>query len=563
MNVMKTLFGGLNFSKLGLFPRRIGGSGNGNGSKHKGTDELEVHLKQLEEQILDRKEESKHSITELLRSFKDKPIHEVNVTYPVNPYYQFARITYDSDAEELLYIPVEPVLDKPERELFQRIKGIFERELEMDSGKASREIYIEKRLTDIIDLYGIQAGRDLLEKVLYFLKRDFIGYGEIDLLMKDPMIEDISCNGPGRNVYIYHRVFESLRTQLKFESEYRLNSFILKMAQISGKHISVLDPITDATLPEGSRVNLTYSSEVTKKGSSFTIRRFKSEPISFIELLKYGTLSAKQLAYLWLLVEYGGSMLVSGGTASGKTTLLNGICLFIKPEAKIVSLEDTAEINIPHENWIQSITRSGFGRAEESGGNFKRGGIGLYELLTAALRQRPEYIIVGEVRGSEAFTLFQAIQVGHAAMGTIHGGSMEELVNRIESTPMNVPRSQLASLDLVIFAGRIRINNSYARRVVNMVEIQGIDSETKNLITNNIFHWDPYSDSFKYSGKSFILENIAAEHGIELEYMNKEIEQREKVIDWMYRQEITHFKDVAKNLKSYYYSHDEYMKKIS
>jgi flagellar protein FlaI len=350
---------------------------------------------------------------------------------------------------------------------------------------------------------------------------------------------------------------------MKFESEYRLNSFILKMAQISGRHISVLDPITDATLPEGSRVNLTYSSEVTKKGSSFTIRRFKSEPISFIELLKYGTLNAKQLAYLWLLVEYGGSILVSGGTASGKTTLLNGISLFIKPEAKIVSLEDTAEINIPHENWIQSITRSGFGRAEESGGNSKRGGIGLYELLTAALRQRPEYIIVGEVRGSEAFTLFQAIQVGHAAMGTIHGGSMEELINRIESSPMNVPRSQLASLDLVIFAGRIRINNSYARRVVNMVEIQGIDPATKNLATNNIFHWDPYSDSFEYSGKSFILENIATEHGIELEYMKKEIEQREKVIDWMYRQEITHFKDVAKNLKSYYYSSDEYMKKIS
>jgi flagellar protein FlaI len=170
---------------------------------------------------------------------------------------------------------------------------------------------------------------------------------------------------------------------------------------------------------------------------------------------------------------------------------------------------------------------------------------------------------VGEVRGSEAFTLFQAIQVGHAAMGTIHGGSMEELVNRIESSPMNVPRSQLASLDLVIFAGRIRINNSYARRVVNMVEIQGIDPETKNLTTSNVFHWDPYSDSFEYSGKSFILENIAAEHGIELEYMEREIEQREKVIDWMYRQEITHFKDVAKNLKSYYYSSDEYMKKIS
>lgn len=559
---MKTLFRDFNFGKLNLFPERIKGNGNGNGRKQNGTEELEIYLKQLEEQILDKKEQSKYNITELLRSFKDKPMHEINVTYPVNPHYQFARITYDSSEEELLYIPVEPVLDKADKEIFQRVRGIFERELDIKSVHASREVYIEKKVADIIDLYGIRISRDVLEKVVYFIKRDFIGYGEIDLIMKDPMIEDISCNGPGRNVYIYHRIFESLRTQLKFENEYRLNSFILKMAQISGRHISVLDPITDATLPEGSRVNLTYGSEVTKKGSSFTIRRFKSEPISFIDIMKYGTLNAKQLAYLWLLVEYGGSILVSGGTASGKTTLLNGISLFIKPEAKIVSLEDTAEINIPHENWIQSITRSGFGRAEESGGNSKRGGIGLYELLTAALRQRPEYIIVGEVRGSEAFTLFQAIQVGHAAMGTIHGGSMEELVNRIESNPMNVPRSQLASLDLVIFAGRIRINNSYARRVVNMVEIQGIDPETKNLITNNIFHWDPYSDSFKYSGKSFILENIAIEHGIDLGYMEKEIEKREKVIEWMYGQEITHFKDVAKNLKAYYYSPDDYMKKI-
>lgn len=562
MNLMKTLFKSFNFSKLRNLPGRIKGNGNGNGKKQNDTRELEIHLKQLEEQILDRKEENKYNITELLRSFKDKPMHEINVTYPVNPHYQFARITYDSIEEELIYIPVEPVLDKADKEIFQKVRGIFERELDIGSVHASREIYIEKRVADIIDLYGIRVSRDVLEKVVYFIKRDFIGYGEIDLIMKDPMIEDISCNGPGRNVYIYHRIFESLRTQLKFENEYRLNSFILKLAQISGRHISVLDPITDATLPEGSRVNLTYGSEVTKKGSCFTIRRFKSEPISFIDIMKYRTLNAKQLAYLWLLVEYGASILVSGGTASGKTTLLNGISLFIKPEAKIVSLEDTAEINIPHENWIQSITRSGFGRAEESGGNSKRGGIGLYELLAAALRQRPEYIIVGEVRGSEAFTLFQAIQVGHAAMGTIHGGSMEELVNRIESNPMNVPRSQLASLDLVIFAGRIRINNSYARRVVNMVEIKGIDPETKNLITNNIFHWDPYSDSFKYSGKSSILENIAIEHGIDLGYMEKEIEKREKVIEWMYKHEITYFKDVAKNLKAYYYSPDDYMQKI-
>ncbi|VVB96447.1 Type II/IV secretion system protein [uncultured archaeon] len=565
---MKSLVEGFNLGSLSQYPKRIGGhlfpsrtrgNGNGNGKKHNGNDGLEVHLKQLEEQIMGKREESKQNISEILNSFKEKPIRELNITYPINPPYQFVQIAFDSNAEELLYIPHEPVLDKAEKALFQRIKGIFERELNSESLQENREMYIEERAAEIIDTYSIRAGKVAQNKVLYFLKRDFIGFGEIDLLMNDPLIEDISCNGPNRPVYLYHRVFESLRTQLSFESEYRLNSFILKMAQISGRHISVLDPITDATLPDGSRVNLTYSSEVTRKGSSFTIRRFKNEPISFVDIMKYGTLNAKQLAYLWLLLEYNRSILVSGGTASGKTTLLNGICLFIKPEAKIVSLEDTAEINIPHENWIQSVTRSGFGRGE---GSSKRGDIGLYELLTAALRQRPEYIIVGEVRGAEASTLFQAISVGHAAMGTIHASSIGELVNRIESPPMNVPRSQLASLDLAIFINRIRINNSYARRIVNMVEIHGIDSTTRNLVTNNVFSWDPYSDSFNYKGKGSLLEDIAGEHGIKLEDLEKEMEQREKVIEWMSRQGITHYRDVSKNLKAYYNSPSDFMKKI-
>ncbi len=561
---MKTSVEGFNFGNLSVFPKRIGGylfpgriKGNGNGKIH--SDGPGVHFKQLEEQILGRQEESKQNIMDILHSFKEKPIRELNVTYPINPPCQFVQIAYDSIAEELLYMPLEPVLDKTEKEIFYRIKGIFEKELNTESLQINRQTYIEKRTAEIIDIYSINAGKATLDKVLYFLKRDFTGYGEIDLLMNDPLIEDISCNGPGRPVYLYHRIFESVRTRLSFENEYRLNSFILKMAQISGRHISVLDPITDATLPDGSRVNLTYSSEVTRKGSSLTIRRFKSEPISFIDIMKYGTLNAKQLAYLWLLVEYGMSILFSGGTASGKTTLLNGICLFIKPEAKIVSLEDTAEINIPHENWIQSVTRSGFGRVE---GSSKRGDIGLYELLTAALRQRPEYIIVGEVRGAEASTLFQAISVGHAAMGTIHASNMGELINRIESPPMNVPRNQLASLDLAIFTNRIRINNSFVRRIVNMVEIHGIDSTTNNLATNNVFHWDPFSDSFNYKGKSVLIEDIASEHGIKLEDLEKEMGQREKVIEWMYRQEITSYKDVAKTLKAYYNSSDELMKKM-
>lgn len=538
----------------GLFSR---GNGKGNGTGKNSINDLEAHLKQLEEQILGKKIEKKQDIIRMLHSHHDKPVKEINVTYPVNPPSEFARITYDQAAEELLYMPVEPVLEDAEKKVLQRVRGLFE--LEISGGESDPAAYLEHKARKLIDFYGIKVSPAVLDKILFYLKREFIGYSEIDLLMKDPYIEDISCNGPGRPIYVYHRVFESMRTSLKFESEYRLNSFVLKMAQISGRHISVLDPITDAALPDGSRINLTYSNEVTKKGSSFTIRKFKSEPISPIDILKYGTLSPKQLAYLWLVVEYGRSILVSGGTATGKTTLLNSICLFINPASKVVSIEDTSEINIPHENWIQSITRSGFGREGLGEGTSKRGDVGLYDLLTAALRQRPDYIIVGEVRGSEAFTLFQAISVGHAAMGTIHAGSIEELVNRIESPPMNVPRNLLAGVDLAIFTGRILRGDSHVRRVVDMVEMLEIDKNSGNLITNNAFHWDPYNDEFLYNGRSFLLENIAQENGIELEYLKTEMANREKFIEWMSQKEVVHFKEVARNLRAYYQRHEEFV----
>ncbi|MHC1565416.1 MAG: type II/IV secretion system ATPase subunit, partial [Candidatus Syntropharchaeales archaeon] len=358
--------------------------------------------------------------------------------------------------------------------------------------------------------------------------------------------------GPGLPIYIYHRVFESLPTTVRFEDVFELNRFVLKLAQVSGSHISVLDPITDATLPDGSRLNLTYGTEVTRKGSSFTIRKFTEEPVSPIELLDYGSVSTELLAYLWLLLEYGKSILVSGGTATGKTTLLNAILLFIKPEDKIVSVEDTAEINIPHDNWIQSVTRSGFGRASSanvSGVSGKVGDIGLYNLVMAALRQRPDYIIVGEVRGSEAFTMFQAISVGHAVMGTIHAGTMQELINRVESPPMNVPRVLLAGLDLVIFAGRILRSDGHIRRVTKAVEVLGFESD--ELITNDIFRWNAYEDEFEYEGSSYLLERISEEFGIEYKYLVNELEERSRLINEMQCDKITNFRDVSRCIRSY------------
>lgn len=479
---------------------------------------------------------------------------EKNITYPVKPPHQFANIVYDDAVGGIIYHAIEPTFENGWTEQLKQIKRLFNVDRNIDKETPSR--YIERNVREIVDTYGIEVDDFQLEKIMYYLKRDFIGFGQIDLLMHDPYIEDVSCNGPELPIFAYHHVFESLPTTVQFENGYELNRFVLKLAQSSGNHISVLDPITDATLQDGSRLNLTYGTEVTKKGSSFTIRKFTEEPMSPIDLLNYGSVSAHLLAYLWLLVGYSKSILVSGGTATGKTTLLNAISLFIKPEDKIVSVEDTAEINIPHNNWIQSVTRSGFGRARESSisgssnTSGKVGDIGLYDLLTAALRQRPDYIIVGEVRGSEAFTMFQAISVGHAVMGTIHAGSMPELINRIESPPMNVPKKLLEGVDLVLIAGRVLRADGHIRRVIKAVEILGIESG--HLITNNIFNWNAYDDEFTYMGRSYVLEKVSEEFGIELEYLQQEIEERTKLIEEMGQKNITHFRDVARCIRTYH-----------
>src|SRR5208337_1515426 len=272
--------------------------------------------------------------------------------------------------------------------------------------------------------------------------------------------------------------------------------------------------------------------------------------------------------YLWILMEYKRSILVSGGTATGKTTFLNVLCSFIPPEYKIVSIEDTAELNLMHPNWIQSITRAGFGSSSGgesvsgvSGASSKTpGDISLYDLLVAALRQRPEFIIVGEVRGGEAFTLFQAIAVGHAALGTIHAGSMDELLARVESNPMNVPRSLLSNLDLVIFPMHIKKGERSMRRISNIVEILELDRDKGDLITNTVFKWVPEVDEFKWQGRSFLFDKIRDTHGVSKEKLQQELEDRTRFINWMQKTHIRDYHTVTQMVQQYYRDKEEVMK---
>jgi flagellar protein FlaI len=500
-------------------------------------------------------------------------LRDVNITYIVEEPYQFVHIEYIRQEGALVYSVAEPALSDEEASALRIIENAFEKLVSTNVeliDAAQREIYLHDRFYSLMHIFGLKLTDTQKQRMFFHLKKNYLGYGRIDTLMKDKYIEDISCNGSNMNIYVQHRTYGSIRTNVQF-AEVELNNFVLKLAQVSGRHVSLLQPIRDLTLPDGSRANITLGGEVTKRGSTFTIRKFRANPISSIELMDYGSIDAQQLAYTWILMEYKRSILVSGGTATGKTTFLNVLCSFIPPEYKIVSIEDTAELNLMHPNWIQSITRSGFGTSESSGGSSGISGLGggsskspgdisLYDLLVAALRQRPEFIIVGEVRGGEAFTLFQAIAVGHAALGTIHAGSMDELLARVESNPMNVPRSLLANLDLVIFPMHIKKGERSMRRISNIVEILELDRDKGDLITNTVFKWVPEVDEFKWQGRSFLFDKIRDTHGVSKEKLQQELEDRTRFINWMQKTHIRDYHTVTQMVQQYYRDKEEVMK---
>jgi flagellar protein FlaI len=492
-------------------------------------------------------------------------LRDVNITIEIDPPFQYVHIEFSKLEGTMVYSVVEPELSADEKAALTIIENAFEKLVSTNAeliDAEQREKYLKERFYSLIHIFGLKLTDNQKARMYFHLHKQYLGYGRIDTLMKDKYIEDISCNGSDIFLYVQHRTYGSIRTDVKF-GEVELNNFVLKLAQVSGRHVSLLQPIRDLTLPDGSRANITLGGEVTKKGSTFTIRKFRANPISCIELMEYGSIDAQQLAFMWILMEYKRSILVSGGTATGKTTFLNVLCSFIPPEYKIVSIEDTAELNLMHPNWIQSITRTGFGSSESSGGasgisGMSGGGgkapgdISLYDLLVAALRQRPEFIIVGEVRGGEAFTLFQAIAVGHAALGTIHAGSMDELLARVESNPMNVPRSLLSNLDLVIFPMHIMKGERSMRRMSNVVEILELDRDTGDLITNTVYKWVPDLDEFHWQGRSFLFDRIRDTFGVSKDVLNNELKYRTDFILWMQKNNIREYHAVTKMVQLYY-----------
>jgi flagellar protein FlaI len=481
---------------------------------------------------------------------------------PVLEPFVFVKILKDTKSLDKYYKAMEPQLNDAEKvslNFIQEniIKSIDIRLDELDTQKV--EAFLSERIGYIINDYNLMVDEVLKNKILYYIKRDFVWYGPIDPLMRDPQIEDISCDGSGQPIFLFHRKYGSLKSNIQFSDENVLSKFVVMLAQKCGKHISIAEPMLDATMPDGSRIQMTLSKAVTARGSTFTIRRFKADPITATDLIKFKTLSSEMAAYLWLAVENGINALIAGGTAAGKTSTLNAISLFIPRESKIVSIEETREINLPHPNWIPGVVRSGFG---EIINDKLAGEIDLYDLMKAALRQRPEYILVGEIRGKEAYVLFQAMATGHTTYSTFHADSAQSLIHRLEGKPIEIPRVMLQSLDIVTIQVQAELGDKRVRRVKQIVEIVDIDPMTKEILTNEVFRWDPVQDQFYFSGKSYIMERIRTQHGQSKEEMLDELSRRVEILEWMQENNIRAFKDVARIVSSYIDTPDDVMEKV-
>jgi flagellar protein FlaI len=500
-------------------------------------------------------------ITEI-EKISEPNVDEVEIV-PIKQNYAYVRIKYDNRSNEYLYEVIEPMLTNDEKDVLSLLKETLVASVERmtEAETSEREKYLRRMVEKLMMQLGISLHPIAKERVMYYVIRDFIGYGIINVMMIDPNVEDCSCDGVGVPFYIYHRKYGSIRSNLKYDKEVELDGFVVWLAQKCGKHISVASPLLDATIPDGSRLQATLGKHVTKRGSSFTIRRFKENPFTPLDLLKFKTMSTEMMAYLWIAIEHGQSMLVCGGTASGKTTTLNAVLLFIPPQMKIVSIEDTRELNLPHENWVPGLTREGFGGKSMITGK-AAGEIDMFDLLTAAMRQRPQYLMVGEVRGKEAYVVFQAMATGKTCYSTFHAEDVQAMVHRMENDPINLPRALITALNIVLMQAQVKVGTKMTRRVKSLTEIVGIDPETNELITNSVYTWNPADDTFNYSGHSYVYEKVRMARNWSPREMERELKRRVDILEYMKKVSIDNHRKVATIISAYYKDPEKVMKEV-
>ncbi|OYT34399.1 MAG: type IV secretion system protein VirB11 [Candidatus Aenigmarchaeota archaeon ex4484_52] len=486
---------------------------------------------------------------------KTKSINKINVFYPLIYPYAYARIKLSEDKKELKYFVEEPILEEQEIEIYNTIKDALIKTIDININdlktNEDKISYLKKKINDILVEFGISLKSGQYIRLLYTIYVNFVGLGKIEPLMNDPYIEDISCDGINISIYIAHKKYGNLQTNVEYKDESELKSFIIKLAERCERYVSYAEPVLDASLPDGSRVNAMLSEDISTHGPTYTIRKFRHIPFSIIDLIQNKTIPINIGAFLWFVIEHKQNILICGGTSAGKTSLLNSFVLFIPPEYKIISIEDTRELNLLHKNWVPNVSRTGFGQIDAYGRKY--GGITMFDLLKESFRQNPDYIIIGEVRGKEASVLFQGMASGHPSFGTMHGGSIQEIIQRLQSPPINLSNTMVQILDYVILITRATKFGKSARRLKEINFIEKIERDG-NVIFRMPYKWDAKKDEFIESEESvFIcLDKITEEYGINKDKCIEEIKSREKYLKYLLNKKITSFEEVHNKIQEYY-----------
>jgi len=470
--------------------------------------------------------------------------------YPLYEPFAHVAMVQNPKTGEYKYVLDELQLDPLERSVYNRILEILLAEIESPKEEIPdpRRFFAEEAKR-IVDKYRISLGwlPDVSwYKILYHAERDLVGFGKIDPLMRDPNIEDISCDGVNKPVYVWHRNYESVEANLEFENDEELDNVVVKLVHMAGKHVSSAFPIVDASLPGKHRLSVCYRREVTPFGTAFTIRKFREDPYSIIDLINLGTFSEEMAAYFWLCLENRASIMVLGGTAAGKTTALNALACLIKPGSKIITIEETAELNLPHENWISLIARQSYGL-----GGSTVGEVSLFDLVKTSMRHRPDILIVGEIRGQEAYVLFQALATGHGGMCTMHAENLDSAVKRLTQKPMDIAAVYIPLMNVVLSIQRVHLvkgsEKKAYRRVINVNEIADYEDH------RCVFRWDPTKDRHLQAfDKSVMLSAISERSGTSKKELQTEIDRRKEVLHWMQEHNIRSYKDVAAIIAEYY-----------
>jgi flagellar protein FlaI len=460
--------------------------------------------------------------------------------------YSFISILENPHEKHSAYRLVEPSLTNFEYVLLEEVKMYLEDILTLKNISDLENLTVEGKTNLLRDnTYRIlsdfsQNDPYTREKIFYYVKRDFIEHGKISAIMRDHNIEDIWCNGVGLPVHVFHTGYRNLETNVIFDSHEELDAFVMRIAQQAGRHLSSATPILDTVMTDGSRINITYSTEISPNGTSFSIRRIKKVPITPLDLIAWKTFSSDLMAYFWMCVENHTNIIFCGGTATGKTSAMNAICMFIPGDVRIVTLEDTKEIQLPHSNWVSTVTR-------ENMPGMSAYQIDLEGLLRAALRQRPEYLLVGEVRGREAQILFQAMNAGHATCSTFHAGNVKEVINRFTHQPINVPVAMFSALDVMCILTIVYKEGTQKRRVLEVAEVKDV---TEVIQTHLSYQWNEPNDRYEFS-HSYALEHIRNKRGFSQEELTSELARRARFLEMLIEMGIRDYYDVVQWIHEY------------